>query len=68
EIVIKELSKDNSILGPSILVYICNETGKNITVQSRNVSVNGFMINSIFSCDIVNGKHALDTISFINCI
>ena len=32
-----------SIMGPSLIVYIENNTDKNITVQSQDVSVNGFM-------------------------
>lgn len=47
-----------------ILVYICNESGFPITAQIRDLSVNGFMINSIFSPDIANGKHAIDKIKF----
>lgn len=47
-----------------VLVYICNESGFPITAQIRDLSVNGFMINSIFSPDIANGKHAIDKIKF----
>lgn len=47
-----------------VLVYICNESGFPITAQIRDLSVNGFMINSIFSPDIANGKHAIGKIKF----
>lgn len=47
-----------------VLVYICNESGFPITAQIRDLSVNGFMINSIFSPDIASGKHAIDKIKF----
>ncbi len=66
KIVVKGLSEDASWLGPSVLVYIHNATGQDLTVQVRDVSVNGFMVDSIFSCDVNNGKHALDTISFLS--
>ena len=66
KIVVKGLSEDDSWLGPSILVYIQNESGQDLTVQVRDVSVNGFMVDSIFSSDVNNGKHALDTITFLS--
>lgn len=66
KVVIKGLVEDNSILGPCIVVYIENNSGKNITVQTRDVSINGFMVNPVFSSDVVTGKHALDTITFLS--
>lgn len=66
KVVIKELVEDSSFLGPGIMVYIENSSGKNITVQTRDVSINGFMVNPAFSSDVVSGKHALDTITFLS--
>lgn len=66
KIVVKGLSEDDSIYGPSIMVYIENNGDKAITVQAQNVSVNGFMIDPIFSCDVGIGKHAVDTITFFS--
>lgn len=66
KIVVKGLSEDSSFLGPGIVVYIENETDRNITVQTRNVSVNGFMIDAIFSADTAIGKHCIDTITFMS--
>lgn len=66
KIVIKRLAEDSSILGPSIMVYIENNSGKAITVQTRDVSINGFMVNPIFSSDVATGKRALDTITFMS--
>ena len=65
EIVVKGLSAADSWLGPSVLVYISNESGQDITVQARDVSVNGFMVEAIFSCDVCAGKHAVDTVTFM---
>lgn len=64
-VVIKGLSEDASIMGPGIVVYIENMGDKDITVQAREVSINGFMVDSIFSCDVVAGKRAVDTITFM---
>ena len=66
EIVVKGLAEDNSLFGPSIVVYISNTSSKNVTVQVRDVSINGFMIDTIFSCDVLVGKHAIDTITFMS--
>ena len=50
--------------GPELKVLIENDTGKDITVQCRDVSVNGFMTDVMFSVDVVNGKKANDGIIF----
>lgn len=65
KIVVKGLSED-SILGPSVVVFIENNTDKDLTIQVRDVSINGFMVDSIFSCDVLNGKRAVDTITFLS--
>ncbi len=65
KIIIKGLAEDSSLWGPSIVVYIENNTDKAFTVQSRDVSINGFMIEAIFSCDVMPGKKAVDTITFM---
>ena len=64
EIVVKGLSDENSWLGPSVLVYLSNTSDRDITVQARDVSINGFMVDPFFSCDLLAGKHAVDTITF----
>lgn len=65
-IVVKGLSKDASLFGPSVILYIENNGTKNITVQSCDVSVNGFMVDPIFSCDVKAGKHAVDDLTFMS--
>ncbi len=66
KVIIKGLAEDSSILGPSIVVYIENNTSGAFTVQTRDVSVNGFMIDGIFSCDVMPGKKAVDSITFMD--
>ena len=66
KIVVKGLSQDASVFGPSIVVYIENNSDEDITVQTRDVSINGFMVDAIFSSDIIAGKHAVDTITFFS--
>lgn len=64
-IVVKGLS-DESFLGSNIIVYIENTSDTDITVQTRGVSVNGFMIDSIFSCNVDAGKRAVDSITLMD--
>ena len=66
KIVVKGLSEDASFMGSSILVYLENNSGRDITVQARDVSVNGFMLDPIFSSDVLNNKHAVSTITFLS--
>ncbi len=66
KVIIKGLAEDDSIFGPSIVVYIENNTDKAFTVQSRDVSINGFMVDAMFSCDVMPGKKAVDTITFLS--
>lgn len=65
KIVVKGLAKDESIFGPSLVVYIENTGDKDVTVQARDVSINGFMVDAMFSCDVVADKRAVDTITFM---
>lgn len=66
KIVVKGLSEDDSIFGPGVVVYIENNSNQNITIQAQDVSINGFMIESIFSSDVLVGKHAVDSITFFS--
>lgn len=66
EIVVKGLSESGSWLGPAVVVYIYNSGSRDVTVQARDVSINGFMVESVFSSDVVAGKHAMDTITFLS--
>lgn len=63
KIVVKGLLEDDSVLGPEILVYIENNNDQGIMVQTDDVSVNGFMTDSLFSSTVSAGKHAVDTIT-----
>ncbi len=66
EIVIKGLAEEDSWLGKELVVYIHNASDRNVTIQARDVSVNGFMVDPVFSCDIAPGKHAIDKITFMS--
>ena len=59
QIVVKGLSENKTII-----LYIYNSNKKDVTVQARDCSINGFMVDPYFSRDVVSGKHAITTISF----
>ncbi len=57
---------EDSFWGAGILLYMENNSGKNIGISCDNFSVNGFMLMPIFSCDIYNGKMAIDDITLLS--
>jgi len=63
--VIKKLDSEESFWGADVYVYVENNSQRDITVQLRDVSVNGFMIEPSFSCDVLAGKKAFDTVTFL---
>lgn len=64
KIIVQKLNSADSFWGSDVYIYAENNTNSNITIQSRDVSINGFMVDPIFSCDIAAGKKAYDTITF----
>ena len=66
KVIVKGLSEGNSIFGPSVVVYIENNSSQSVAVQVRDVSINGFMVDGMFSCDVNTGKHAVDSITFLS--
>lgn len=57
---------EDGIFGPELSLYIENNSGQNITVQARDTSVNGFMIEPNMSADVVSGKINLDGMTFFS--
>lgn len=49
-------------LGKYIDLKIVNSSGQDVTIQVRDLSVNGMMVNSVFSSKIAAGKTAIDKI------
>lgn len=66
KVVLKELDSEDSFWGADLYLYIENNTDKDITIQVRDTSVNDFMIDAMFSCDIMAGKKAFDSITFLD--
>lgn len=53
------------IFGPEIKLLIENDSAKAITVQTRNTSVNGYMIETMMSADVAAGKKANDSLTLM---
>ena len=66
KITAKDITYDSSFMGSSLNLIIENTSDKTITVQARDVSVNGYMLNPIMSADIAPGKTANDDILFLS--
>lgn len=66
KIVSKGMATDDSFMGPEFLLYIENNSDQPITVQARDTSVNGFMVNPSISADVMPGKKIVDSISFMS--
>ena len=66
KIVSKGVSSEDSLFGPGIILYIENNTERDVTIQTRDVSVNGFMVDSSMSEDVAAGKKAVSAIQFFS--
>ncbi len=62
--IVRGVSREDSIWGTDVSVYVENNSDRNITIQLSNVSVNDYMIDPIFFCDVAAGKVAYCAISF----
>lgn len=57
---------EDSFWGAAALLYIENNSDKNVTVRTEDVSINGFMITSFCYEDIYAGKKAFTTVDFLS--
>lgn len=65
KITVKGISTD-SFMGPELKILIENDSEENITVQTSNTSVNGYMITAILSSDVAVGKKVNDSVTFLS--
>ncbi len=65
KIVFQKLDNE-SFWGTEVYVYVENNRDEDIVVQIDEISVNGYMITPIFSCDVLPGKKAFDTMAFLD--
>ncbi len=58
--------EQDSIFGPSVKLLVENESDKNLSVQTRSSSVNGYMVDIIFSSDVAAGKKSNEEMTFMD--
>ena len=57
---------DDSIWGTAVLLYVENNTDRNIVVTCDTMAINNFMVNGYFYSDVYSGKKAFDTITVLS--
>lgn len=57
---------ENSFWGTAILLYCENNSGKNIGISVEEMSINGFMMNPLFSATLYDGKMSIDDITILS--
>ena len=57
---------ENSFWGTAILLYCENNSGKNIGISVEEMSINGFMMEPLFTTTVYDGKMALDEITIFS--
>ena len=62
--IVRGVSQEDSTWGTDVNVYIENNSDKDVVIQVNSVSVNGYMLDTYFFCDVAAGKVAYNAISF----
>jgi len=57
---------EDTFWGTGILLYMENNSSQKITVQTRNFSVNGFMMTPLFSKTVCSGRMAMGEITLLS--
>lgn len=57
---------EDSFWGAAVLLYVENNSDKNIIVQCDDMSINGFMITPYFSSTVYKNKKAIDHITLLS--
>lgn len=64
KITVKGIDLDGSFYGPELDFLIENDSEKTFTVQARNVSINGYMVDYNISADVAPQKKNNDSLTF----
>ena len=57
---------ENSFWGTAILLYCENNSGKNIVISVDEMSINGFMMNPLYSTTVYDGKMSIDDVTIFS--
>lgn len=63
-IIIKRVDSQDSLWGADIYTYIENNSNTDIIVNANDVSINGYMIEPMFSSEVLSGKKVYTTLTF----
>lgn len=55
----------SGFMGPEIKMLFENNSSKDVTIQTRNCVINGYMINTMMSVDVAAGKKANDGLTLM---
>lgn len=65
-IISKGFSENESVFGPGLVLFIENTTDRAITIQAKDVLVNGTPVNVIFSEDVLAGKRSAAAVTLLD--
>ena len=54
---------ENSFWGTAILLYCENNSGKNVGISVEEMSINGFMMNPVFTTSVYDGKMSIEDVT-----
>lgn len=57
---------ENSFWGTAILLYVENTSGRNAEIQVESMSINGYMMDPIYSAVVYDGKKNIDEITIFS--
>ena len=57
---------ENSFWGTAIILYCENTSGKNVGISVNEMSINGFMMNPLYSTTVYDGKMSIDDITIFS--
>lgn len=64
--VVAKYVDENTFWGKSILLYLENNSQKNVTISIDNMSINGYMVTPFFVSSVYSGKKAINDISLLS--
>lgn len=57
---------EESFWGTAIVLYCENTSGKNVSISVEEMSINGFMMNPLFTTTVYDGKMSIDDVTIFS--
>ena len=64
--IVAKYADEDSFCGKAVVLYIENNSKKNVTIQLKNFSINGYTVDPLFSSTVYKGKKAIDEITLLS--